>query len=494
MEYLVSAEEMQQYDYNTIHTIGIPGMVLMERAALAAFSLLQEKFSSVTDKKVFILVGTGNNGGDGLALARMLSEAGYDVVWQCIGNQERASGQWQEQRAILRHYSAKEGKMNQRQEYTVLIDALFGVGLSRNIEGEYAEAVEAFNHTRGFKMALDIPSGICADTGQVLGCAIKADATVTFGFCKRGLKLYPGAEYAGEIVTADIGITPKSFLGKEPEMFCYCEDVISLMPKRQAAGNKGTFGKVLLVAGNEKMAGAAVLAARAAYRSGAGMVKVISAAENRGILQSTIPEALYGTVEDMEESLQWADVIAIGPGLGMGDGAGLSLECVLDKSRLPLVMDADALNLLAANETLQEKVIRQGAEGRPIILTPHVGELSRLMQESVVDLKKALWESGKWLAERYHAVVVAKDARTFVCQEGKPVCVNVRGNSGMATAGSGDVLAGVIAGLMGQGMENFMAACAGVYLHATAGDKAVEEHAGLTGEYACMAGDIIEKL
>ncbi len=504
MRYLVSAEEMRRYDANTIGELGIPGMVLMERAALAARDYILKKGKDAA-RRVLVMAGTGNNGGDGLALARLLSEAGLSVdVWR-VGDENRASGQWRQQRDILEHYDVKVSDNLPDREYTILVDALFGVGLAREVAGEHAEAIAAFDRKDGFKLALDVPSGIDSDTGRVLGCAVRADATVTFGFAKRGLYLYPGSSFAGEIQIAEIGITEKSFLGKKPEMFCQTlEDIRPNMPYRDAAGNKGTFGKVLFIAGEAGMAGAAVLAARAAYRVGAGMVKVLTAPENRVILQETVPEALYGTLEQLEESLGWADVAAIGPGLGRGAGAQRALEKVIRQSGLPLLIDADGLNLLAQAPALQQEL---SAQDREVVLTPHVGELARLLGRSVPELKDGrLWVHGMALAERLHAVVVAKDARTFICREGCPLCMNILGNNGMATAGSGDVLAGVIAGLLGQfekqqpaeghnrtrtrGQMAGRAARLGVLLHGAAGDLA----AAGKGENACMAGDLVEAL
>ena len=491
MEYLVTAAEMQKYDANTIQEIGIPGMVLMERAALEAFKVIEARVQKAeTARRAFILAGMGNNGGDGLALARLLCEAGYVVDVQCVGNPEHASKQWKMQKKILEHFPVSFSGKNNGAEYNVYVDALFGVGLSRNIEGEYAQAIESFNQYKGFKLSLDIPSGIHSDTGEVMGCAVFADVTVTFGFFKRGLMFFPGKEYTGEVIKAEIGITPRSFLGNPPEMFFYNEEPGSLLPKRDRSGNKGTFGKVLLVAGSMKMAGAAILAAKAACRIGAGMVKLISPEENRIILQSAVPEALYGTYEDLQESLEWADVIAIGPGLGKSRDALACLERVIKESALPLVIDADALNLLAENIELESELAKEGQNGRTVILTPHVGELSRLLQVPVPELKKKLSDYGKELATSLKAVVVAKDAGTFICKEDEQVCANIFGNSGMATAGSGDVLVGIIAGLLGQGMEPFEAAGKAVYLHAKAGDRA----AAKLGEHACMAGDLPEFL
>jgi len=492
MKYLVTAEEMKRYDTNTIEKIGIPGMVLMERAAFMTYRTLLYTFGTenMTGRTILVLAGMGNNGGDGLALARFLCEAGCLVDVWCVGDEAKASGQWRNQRSILENYSVRISSKPLREEYNILVDALFGVGLSREIEGDFRKAVEYFNAKEGFKLALDVPSGICSDTGRVLGCAVKADMTVTFAFEKRGLKLFPGCEYAGKIITADIGISERAFLGQKPLMFYYDEEPEKLLPLRSGDGNKGSFGKVLLVAGSINMAGAAVLAARSAYKAGAGLVKVLSPEENRIIIQQAVPEALFGTREDLEEGLRWADVICLGPGLSQSKEAKECLERVILESRLPLLIDADGLNLLAQDEQLQSKLSAQGAEGRSIILTPHVGELARLLNKTIFDLKKDLSCYGILLAQRLHAVVTAKDARTFTCKENEPVCVNVRGNSGMATAGSGDVLAGVIAGLLAQKLQSFEAASIGVHIHAWAGDRAAEE----LGEHACMATDIIRHL
>ena len=302
--------------------------------------------------------------------------------------------------------------------------------------------------------------------------------------------LYPGCGYAGEVVTAEIGISERSFYGEAPDMYAYDEEPLSLMPKRDRGGNKGTFGKVLLVAGSMNMAGAAVLAARAAYRAGAGMVKVLTSAENRIILQQAVPEALFGTEDQLAEGMEWADVIAIGPGLGKSSAARQCMEQVIRESRKPLIVDADGLNLLAQDAALRDVLAEQGGGGRQIIVTPHVGELARLTGKTVAVCKEDLPGTGRRLAKALHGVVAAKDARTFICREGHAICVNLSGNCGMATAGSGDVLAGVIAGLLAQGMDTFEAAAVGAYIHGTAGDRVSREK----GEYACMAGDIAEHI
>lgn len=491
MKYLVSASEMKQYDKNTIEKIGIPACVLMERAALAAAEAVEERCAGIQGRRdVLVMAGTGNNGGDGLAMARLLSEKGYNVEVWCVGERQKATEQWKQQMEILKKYPVILTQEPARQEYTVMVDALFGVGLGREIQGCYREAVETFQRRNGWKLALDLPSGVDSDTGRIWGCGVRADMTVTFGFCKRGLALYPGCEFAGEVRTADIGISERSFFGAEPVMYAFDESVAELMPGRKKDGNKGSFGKILLVAGSENMAGAAVLAARAAYRSGAGMVKIVTPEINRIILQCTVPEALLSVPENLAEDMEWADVVAMGPGAGQYGTAFSCLEQVIREGEKPLLLDADGLNLLAAHPKWREILAGQGKDGRKIVLTPHVGELSRLVGKSVAECKQDLPAIGKGLAEELHAVVAAKDARTFICGEKGGICVNLSGNSGMATAGSGDVLAGVIASFLAQGMDAFRAAAVGAYVHGRAGDAA----AAIKGQYACMAGDIAEHI
>lgn len=487
VRYLVTAEEMKEYDSNTMDRIGIPGMVLMERAALAAMDFILKRWEK---GNALILAGVGNNGGDGLALARLLAEKGWQVEVWCVGNPEKAAGQWKAQRNILESYPVDFSSIPGRTEYTIMVDALFGVGLSREITGEYARAVTEFQGRGGFKLALDIPSGIDSDTGGVWGIAVKADATVTFGFMKRGLGLYPGCQWAGEIVLADIGITERSFFGREPETFTFTGEPETLLPDRAEDGNKGTFGKILLTAGSVNMAGAAVLAAKAAYRAGAGMVKIITPEENRAILQTAVPEALFGTQWELAEGLEWADAVVIGPGIRKSQSAVNNLRQVLKYGDKPLVIDADGLNLLAENSELQQLLEEQGKKGRQVVLTPHVGELSRLTGVPVRKLKQSLVKYGTELAKRFHVIVTAKDARTFVCRESGSAYCNLCGNNGMATAGSGDVLSGITGALLAQTEDAFTAAALAVYVHGRAGDAAADRK----GRRGCMAGDIVEAL
>lgn len=520
MEYLVTAEEMKAYDNATIHTFGVPSLVLMERAACGCARVILERDRRLAKalaaaaqqkgtppRRTLILAGCGNNGGDGLAVGRLLAQAGFPVDFVLLSRETSVcSPETQTQLSILKNYGYPVRHELPEQEYDIIVDALLGIGLNRQVEGNLARAIEWVNSRKAFVLSVDIPSGIQADTGEVCGCAVRADVTVTFAFRKRGLVLYPGAEYAGEVRTEEIGITPDSFLGKPPAMFTYREGIRQLLPRRPSTGNKGTFGKVLLAAGSPGMAGAAVMAGEGVLRAGAGMVRILSPKENRVILQTALPEAMLSLYEKgvcqwdrrgcMSDALYWADVIAAGPGLGTGREEGEILRLLLTGEEgcgKPLVMDADAINLLAQDGELLDVLVRGQKEEpsrRKLILTPHPGELARLEGCSVVEaVQNAAGITRKW-ADRLQAAVLCKGARTVVSSPDGRCYLNTSGNSGMATAGSGDVLTGIAAALLAQRMEAFEAACAAVYLHGLAGDAAAEQK----NPYSMTARDLTAAL
>lgn len=526
MQYLVSAEEMKRYDNYTIEEIGIPSMVLMERAALSVVASMREHLGELHDKRILVVCGGGNNGGDGLAVARMLLDLECIVDVVLLATEEKCTEQTRIQLKILKSLLPVSSNINlytdgqkmlpilESKEYAIIIDAIFGVGLSRPVEGEYKNWIEMINTSGSYVIAVDIPSGIDADLGRCMGCAVKADLTVTFAFAKRGLYLYPGKEYAGEVDCKQIGITAKSFDGKPPVCFTYpristddktqlLEKVSKFLPQRNSAGNKGTFGKLLVIAGSKDMCGACLLCAESAYRIGAGMVKIVTVEANREIVQTSFPEAMLLTyaeekipVQALLESFKWADGVVIGPGIGLGKSAEALLELVLKEVDCPLVIDADALNLLAANEELKSLLKARKAQlpGGKTVLTPHQGELARLTGKTIVELKEEPLIWAKELAERLGCVVVSKDASTIVCDADEAFFLNTAGNSGMATAGSGDVLAGILGCFLVQKQErcNSMLewVAKGVFLHACAGDLAKER----VGEHAMLAGDLIQSL
>ncbi len=499
MEYIVTADEMKEYDNNTITKIGIPAIVLMERAALAVRDVIIEKCKA--PQRVLIIAGVGNNGADGIALARLLAEKGYEVDICIHGDQSRQSELNRQQQQILAYYPIRKIEQGfhcermlesilsgNKEFYGVIVDALFGIGFTRPFSEETNRLFCLLDKFDALKLAVDIPSGVSSDNGKVLGNPLVCDITVTFGFAKRGLYLYPGAAYAGEVRVADIGIGSNAFLGRKPSAYMLEEeDKDARKPHRITAGNKGTFGKVLVIAGFEYMAGAACLCARAALETGAGMVKVLCPLENRGIVQNALPEVLYGTCEDLENSLEWADVVVIGPGLGKSEQALQMLQQVLEEGNLPLVMDADALNLVGEKRYLLDEV---KCYPKSLVMTPHIGELARLSGESVAYLKENIFTVAKKLAEEYHCVMVCKDARTVVAAADREIYLNVSGNSGMATAGSGDVLSGMVAGIIAQKGSGYEAAVSAVYFHGKAGDRAAGEHS----EYAVTASKIIENI
>lgn len=511
MKYLVTSGEMKKYDTYTIEEIGIAGEVLMERAALFSADLIldysQKQKIEPKNLKVLLVCGQGNNGGDGLAVARILLDKMCKVTVCLIGNQEKASPEVKKQLHILKNYGVVPSSLFPQGEYDVIVDALFGIGLSREVTGEYAEVIDKMNEAKAWKLSLDVPSGIDATSGKVWGKAVKAHMTATFAYGKRGLYFYPGAEYAGEVKVGEIGITDRSFNGAKPEMYCYDAPMPAILPKRNPAGNKGTFGKVLAVAGSEGMPGAAILCSRAAFRAGAGMVKVVTDTKNQMVLQKTVPEAMslcYESGEqarkpgawwtEFEHAIEWADCLLAGPGLGNSTVAILLLKHIILQSAKPLVLDADALNLLAKNRELQQLLAESICEkNRTVVMTPHVGELARLCDCSIAEIKADFVTAARTAAAKYNCIMVCKDARTLVCEKEGTVYLNITGNSGMATAGSGDVLAGILAALYaadGAVDKGMYPATLGVYLHGKAGDYAAAQN----GETAVMASDIIEAL
>ena len=521
MQYLLNAREMKQIDKNTIEVFGVPSLVLMERAALRVVEMIKKEAADA--KKTLEVCGTRNNGGDGMAVARMLYLEGNDVEVWLIGNPEKCSEETKKQYDILKAYGIpvveqKEGFCEQfyaqkpdveeeqaqiqtqiqrqtqiqaqtQTAYTLIIDALFGIGLSRNVEGIHREAIEEMNRLEGTKIAVDIPSGIHADSGAVMGSCFYADHTVTFAYNKTGLCLYPGADAAGQIHIADIGITKESFLEKEPQMLMPQAEDLTRLPKRKADSNKGTYGKVLVIAGSEEMSGAAYFSAKAAYLSGCGLVKVFTHEKNRTMLTTRLPEAIpvtYDGKKNLKESLiaavQWADVLVLGPGLGRSDTARQIVKLTIQTAAVPIIVDADALNLLS-----EELEILKGPH-TDLIVTPHLGEMSRLVDMPIEYIKKNILMTAQDFSREYNVICVLKDARTITSIPYGKTYVNTSGNHGMATAGSGDVLTGIIAGFLAGGLTPEEAAVFGVYVHGLSGDAMVEK----TGYYSLMAEDILD--
>ena len=516
MRPVLTALEMKRCDEYAMSRPGCSSQILMERAARAAMGVLLSRFAPA---HVRVVCGMGNNGGDGFAMARFLMDGGYSVDVCPVGDTTRMSVECGRQAVMYAMYdgvtvNAVDAPLPGGASLTddgdtlqlILVDALFGIGLDRPVEGVYLDAIEAINRLRVKHpaacrvMALDLPSGVSADSGKILGAAVNADITVTFGQLKRGLLLYPAKLWVGELVPLDIGIGVKGMDGYPGEWAVEEEDVRRAM-RRDAYSNKGTYGRVVVFAGCRGMSGAAVLAARATYRTGAGLCEVVTDESNRVIVQIAVPEAIVTAYDGdnvssessraaIDGALGRADAIVIGCGLGQSDGARLILERVLrycaEERTVPLVIDADGLNLLAAHEKLWELVPR-GA-----VLTPHPGEMARLCGCAVSEIVGDLCGYARALAEQRGIVCVLKDACTVVAAGSRifyPLC----GNNGMATGGSGDVLAGILGALCAAERKTIWEdpgafVALGSSIHAMAGNRAVRK----TGEHGLMASDIAD--
>lgn len=485
MERIVTGNQMKCFDQYTIEKMEIPSLVLMERAGLSVFEAIKKEGFPL--EKVLILCGTGNNGADGVVLARLLHLVGYRTDVCILGKPENFTKEMQKQINIGKNYGISFVKSYCISEYTVIVDAIFGVGLSREIAGNLKEIIQELQDFHGKIVAVDIPSGICSHTGKVLGCAVKADLTVTFGYQKVGICLYPGADYAGKILVADIGVYNDPNLLFQPEIYTYTKNDLKRIQRKQD-GNKGNFGKILLIAGSKSIFGAAYLSGMAAMRTGAGMLKICTHKENK-LLFSCFPEAMLLCYEDQEditqellESFRWADVIGIGPGIGLDKQAQKLLDTVLFYGKKPLVIDADAIGMLREREEALKNYPKE------VIITPHLGEFSRLTGISIEKWKENPIKITQEIAKTLSVVLVCKDARTIISNGNERIYLNLSGNDGMASAGSGDVLTGIILSFLAQGKAAQEAACLGVYLHGMAGDMAAEKK----GRAAMLARDLIE--
>ncbi len=504
---------MKTCDRNTSEYFGVPTEVLMERASLAVADAVDdwrnERLANRT-YKALVFAGVGNNGGDAVCTARLLKQRGYSVSLCLVGDPTKCSDLLLKQLDIAEKYGIHNNTFSyirdnkSEADFDIIVDGLFGIGLSRPLSGNFLEAVEYINTCKEnrdrdlFVVAIDIPSGVGADDGNIFGAAVKADTSVTFNWAKSGHLLYPGCNYTGKLIIRDVGITAESFLGNEPGAVYYDGPVIDLLPKRDPSGNKGTYGKVLIVAGSRDISGACILAASAALKAGAGMVRIFTAAENAEAVKTLLPEAILDTYEDFEpigdklmKAIKWCTQAVIGPGIGTeGKGTELLTE-MLRQCDKNLIMDADALNILAGDQELFKLAQNYARGDIKLILTPHMGEFARLMHCTVRECKEHILDYPAELAVSLHATVLCKDARSIVADSNeKKIYINISGNDGMATAGSGDVLSGILGAIAGIDMSGFDIASIGAYIHGRAGDSA----AARVGKYSLVATDIVSSL
>lgn len=559
MKKIIYGSKMKKVDSYTMEVIGIPSMVLMERAAFSVFMDIKSNTDIDKNKSFLCICGMGNNGADGVALARMLHLDGYKAYIVAVGDEKKSTEQWREQKRIALNcdvpmymlkdnadngnsYIVTEDKMaaydiNMLEEKLAqcdyVVDAMFGIGLTRTVEGIYAKVIDKINHIRVGKgvFAMDIPSGLCADTGRIMGTAVKSEKTYTFGALKTGLLLFKGKDIACENVICDIGFAEKTYKNAlDKSEICYAieEDDIKSVIHRKKHSNKGSYGKILVIAGSENVYGAAYFSATAACKMGSGLVRIITHKNNRNLIYEKLPEAMisvYDSDEEeenisklIEEAVSWADTIVVGPGLSKSRTAIALTKYAMIHSKAHgrhIVIDADSLNIISEHGELKEYYHNK------TVITPHIGEMSRLTRKSVACIAENIIDVASEYAAENNINVILKESTTVILgiesSEDKcnnRVCINTTGNAGMATGGSGDVLAGIVAAVLAGGVnvknmqeykrlcdeavseyeleceQTYLSAALAVYIHGLAGDMASEQY----GETSMTATDILNNI
>lgn len=484
-EKLYTAEQTRALDRCAIEQHAIPGITLMARAAATAFRHLLESWPA--PERLWVLCGTGNNGGDGFLIADLAHKRGIPVRVLQLGDATKIAGDARLAREqALAHGVLVEPYTGQALDGGVVVDAMLGTGLGGDVRGAFVEAIAAVNASGAPVLAVDIPSGLCSDTGRVLGCAVRADLTVTFIGLKRGLFCLHGADHTGVVQFADLGVPTAVY----DEVASDCsrlelEALLERLPSRPATAHKGMYGTVLVVGGDYGMGGAAAMAAEAALRCGAGLVRVATRPEHVAAIIARTPEVMAVGVEsgdDFAPLLAAADVLVIGPGLGQSDWARILLRTAL-QSHKAAVVDADALNLLAAGEPGGQAAARANW-----LLTPHPGEAARLLNTDGASVQADRFAAVAQLQQRYGGTVVLKGNGTLVA-DGEQTMVCDYGNPGMASGGMGDVLSGVLGALLAQKLSASEAAALGVCLHGAAADRAAGD-----GQIGLLATDLMPHL
>ncbi|MFY3745490.1 NAD(P)H-hydrate dehydratase [Anaeromyxobacter sp. Red801] len=494
---LVGAAEMRAIDRAAIDGLGIPSLELMERAGRAAADAARALAGP--GGRFAVVCGGGNNGGDGWVVARLLVGSGRAVRVVSLVDAARLTPDARAERARAEAAGVVAEPGDAPLEAgpgDVVVDAIFGTGLSRAPEGAFAGAIARIDEARraGARvLAVDVPSGLSADTGRPLGEAcVRADRTVTFAFQKRGLVLHPGPAYAGEVSVADIGIPPEAASHVPAEAELLLEDEArALVPPRDPEAHKGDAGRVLVIAGSPGKTGAAHLALTGALRGGAGLVTLAARAEVLPMALAGRPEAMSAALPGagpldaadlgpLLEAASAADALVIGPGIPRGDGTGALLLELLARAGVPAVLDADALNAVAGQAE------RLAATGVPLLLTPHPGEMARLCGCSTAEVQRDRLGLAARQARAWDATVVLKGARTVVADPAGPPAVIPTGNPGLATGGTGDVLAGLCGALLAGGLAPGAAGRAGAWIHGRAGDLAARR----LGQRGLLAGDL----
>lgn len=499
MNYIVNANQMKKIDRATIEEHNIPALVLMERAALSIVNTMEAE--KLCDSFTVIVCGTGNNAADGVAIARMLCLKGKSVAVILVGNSERHTDELTNQINSAVSYGVPFYEFNLSKDKCnelinsadTIVDAIFGIGLSRAIEGDFAEIINDVNASSAKVISVDMPSGYNTDTGVCLNVGIKADITVCFAYLKKGLLLSDCYLNAGKVVVTDVGI----YLEDKNTDVAYqiTDEELALIHKKTKSANKGSNAKILVIAGSEDIYGACYLSALAAMKAGAGYVKIFTHKNNIAILQDKLPEAVcisydesfledfksYNVADDLKEdkikslkaAIDFADAVLIGPGLTTSELSKEILKFTVKNTNKPLIIDADGINLIAADNGLLAQIsehCRQSGDS-PVIITPHLAEMGRLTVKSIKELNDSMEENAIAFSREYGIVTVLKNYTTVIT-DGKKMFINSSGDESLATAGSGDVLAGIVTAFVGMKMDCCLSAALAAYVHGKAGIKA----------------------
>jgi ADP-dependent NAD(P)H-hydrate dehydratase / NAD(P)H-hydrate epimerase len=505
---ILTADQMREADRRTIEDLGIPSLVLMENAGRQVVAAMESLFQDLSEQRIAVICGKGNNGGDGFVVARTLYQRAIDVGVFVIGSIADVKGDARVNLEILGRLGVTvveitdEGQwelhFSEVSDHDVIVDALFGTGLTSALTGIYETIIADINASDIPVVSIDVPSGISADTHEFVGDCIDATVTVTLGAPKLPLILPPAEERAGEVVIADIGIPIgiiEALDGPRVELLTR-EQIRTLITPRAADVHKGDFGRITIVAGSRGKTGAAILAAQGALKSGAGLVTVASPRSVLPVIAAFAPDYMTEALEETADGTVHfaaaeqvlaveADVIVVGPGLGRGEGVSTFVRELLENGETPLVLDADALNAFS-----DEPAALVGREGRDIIITPHPGEMARLVGCTIDDVQANRVGIARDFATAHRLYVVLKGYRTIIASPDGKIFVNPTGSPGMATGGTGDVLAGMLGAWLGQLLDAEAACRLGVYLHGAAGELAEADH----GEVAMSASDLVQHI
>jgi len=501
-----TAEEMRRLDHKTIFECGIPGVVLMENAGRGAAVLTRQYFGDLAGRKIVVLCGRGNNGGDGLVMARIFHGWLAEVKVVLLAERGAVQGDARINLDIALNMGLEIVEVREEAhlegfdlgEADLIIDAILGTGLNTEVRGLYRRVIELVNQAAGPVVAVDVPSGLDADTGRILGAAIKADLTVTFGLPKVGLLLAPGENLAGRLEVVDIGIPPHVLAEADPGKELLLEDtLVGLLRPRAGDGHKGHYGHALIVACSPGKTGAGAMTGLAAARTGAGLVTLAVPAGLNPILEEKVTEVMTEPLPEGEpgflasqsldrilELARGKSVLALGPGLGTRPESAELVRSLVQTVELPLVIDADGLNALAGQTEILKK-----AKGE-VVLTPHPGEMARLIGRSPAQVQADRLGAAGDFARSHGVIVVLKGHRTVVAAPDGRLFLNTTGGPHMASGGMGDILTGMIAGLISQGIAPLDAAGLAVLVHGLAADQTAEEK----GPVGLLASDLLERL